>query len=57
MENDNYGKMKESHKTGVEAGVSEASLQVRKSGKYGWSVFTVHAHFVCGGVIGSLADV
>ena len=37
MENDNYGKMKESHKTGVEAGVSEASLQV-KSGKHGWSV-------------------
>ena len=48
--------MKESNKKGVEAGVSEASLQV-KSGKYGWSVFTVHAHFVCGGVIGSLADV
>ena len=31
--------MKESNKKVVEAGVSEASHQVGKSGKYGWSVF------------------
>ena len=50
-------KMKESSKKVVEAGVSEASLQVRKSRKYCWSVFNCSFTFFGGGFIGSLADV